>query len=129
MVEHKHGYKIVEHSTSVWWNSDVSLDPFVQALHRLVLDRGYRSRLSFARALGKSGDTTVCKWYKGRSVPTPEDFGKILILLAPDEKEHELLVGPYADLIAKGKGIPAEKNYLSIARGVKCEVGVGIKNI
>lgn len=101
-------YKVSEHSTSSWWGGEVSLDPFVQALHQLVLNQ-YRSRLEFARALGQNNGGTMSRWYRSEHVPSPENFGKILILLDPNEEEREQLVCSYARLIAQGKGVPSEK--------------------
>lgn len=105
-------YRASEHAASSWWAGEVSLDPFVQTLHHLILNRGYSSRLAFARALGQNNGGTMSKWYISEHVPSPENFGKILILLDPNEEEREPLVCSYARLIAQGKGVPAEKKVI-----------------
>lgn len=84
----------------------ISERPFPKALYKLARSRGYLTQTSLARELGSKKNTTVGRWYRGETVPSPEFFGAILRLLKPTDEELEGLVGPYSSLIIQGFGSP-----------------------
>lgn len=100
---------------------NISLEPFPQALHSLALSRGYESQLSLARALGYKSNGIVRAWYSGRSAPSPELFGRILVLLRPDDHELDMIAEPYGELLQKGKG--------NISAGTEISVRIGLSFI
>lgn len=83
---------------------NVSDEAFPQALYSLALARGYESQLSLARALGKKRNNIVSIWYRGNGVPSPEEFGRLLILFQPNDEELDRIVEPYGRLLEEGKG-------------------------
>lgn len=91
-------------STGKPWGGNVSPDPFPQALYNLARSRGYESQLSLAQALCKRANVAVGLWYGGKRVPLPDEFGKILRLLKPNNEELDALLEPYGKLLQEGKG-------------------------
>lgn len=79
----------------------VSDQPFPQALYNLAFSRGF-TPLDLTEAVKKSRGT-VYHWYNGRSVPLPDTFGELLILLKPDDSELETLAEAYGCLLRKNK--------------------------
>ena len=77
------------------YGGDVSKAPFPQTLHHLAVSRGFESQRALAKALGVS-QKNVSRWYRGQNIPSPEAFGKLLILFNPNDEEKEPLVELYA---------------------------------
>lgn len=91
-------------STGKPLGGNVADEPFAQKLYGLARSRGFESQLGLARALGKKGNGIVSEWYRGKSVPTPEEFGKLLILLKPTDEELEPLAAEYGVQLEAGRG-------------------------
>ena len=62
------------------WGGNVSGEAFPQALYNLAVSRGYESQMALARALGKKRNSTVRRWYQGKTVPLPAELEAILAL-------------------------------------------------
>ena len=87
------------------YGGNVSKEPLPQALYGLALSRGFESQRALAKALGKKTNTTVGKWYMGINAPSPQEFGSLLVLFAPNDEELEALVGAWGQELQAGRGI------------------------
>ncbi len=87
------------------WGGKIADNSFSKALHNLAVSRGYESQSALARALhGRLGNSPVYRWYSGRSVPSADSFGALLILLKPNDEELETLVSFYGRSLEEGRG-------------------------
>ncbi|MBI2327960.1 hypothetical protein HYU92_06610 [Candidatus Curtissbacteria bacterium] len=86
------------------YGENVSLEPLPQALRALMVSRGFETQISLGKALGGKSNSTVRPWLIGRRVPSPEEFGRLLILLKPNGQELDRLVEPWRNLLQAGRG-------------------------
>lgn len=80
--------------------------PFAKALRDLAVDRGFKSQYSLAMALGKRNNEMMRRYYQDMAVPSPEEFGNLLITLQPNDEKMEALINAYADELSKGRAKP-----------------------
>ena len=92
-------------SVSNAYGGHVSPEQFPQALYSLAVSRGFETQTALANALGKKRNSLVGRWYRGEGVPSPQEFGSLLVLFAPNDEELEPLAAAYGRLIQQGKGI------------------------
>ena len=111
MVESERRFRPGENAAKPW-GGNVADDPFAKALNDVAEFRGLETQTALAVALGKGkiGQRAVSKWYGAVHVPTPADFGNILVVLDPPEPCRERLVSAYANKIMQGKGINGSWN-------------------
>lgn len=109
------------------YGGNVSGEPFPQALYCLAVSRGFESQAALAKALG-CHSPTVGAWYKGKSIPSPEAFGNLLILFNPKDEEREPLVELYAKRLAEQKASLGLKISRSSMRLSNNPIGEWIEN-
>lgn len=82
----------------------VAYAPFARALRDLAVDRGHESQSSLARFLEKK-QGVIGNWIADKHIPSPEEFGNIIIKLQPNDEKMEKLVKIYAEEVGRGRGI------------------------
>lgn len=109
-------------STGKPFGGDISSEPFPQALYSAALTCGFESQSAFGRALGKKGNGVVRQWYRGKLLPSPQEFGHILVVLRPEGGIFENLVNSWAQVIESKGGIGSgslEKRLKMSRHGLK----------
>ena len=91
-------------STGRPFGGKVSDEQFPASLFALAKSHGFESQLGLAREIGVAR-TTVGKWYAGTSIPTPENFTKILQKFKPPIEESGPILILYSNLLEQGRGI------------------------
>jgi hypothetical protein len=82
------------------YGGNISDDPFSQALHKSAVARGFESQSVLANAV-EIRQSTVGRWYRGESIPSPEVFGNLLILFNAKDEEREPVVEAYANRLGE----------------------------
>ena len=91
------------------YGGKISDDPFSQALHKSALVSGFESQNVLANAV-EIRQSTVSRWYRGKSTPSPAVFGDLLVLFDLNDDKREPLVEVYANLLAKRQELQAKNN-------------------
>lgn len=81
------------------YGGNIADKPLTQTLYRLAASQGFESQKSLARALG-STQSLISEWFRGKSFPSPELFGRLLIILNLTDEEREPLVELYSQKLA-----------------------------
>lgn len=83
------------------WGGQISEKPFSQALCKVAVSKGFLSQRTLAFALGKKQNSVISEWFRGVSLPGPEQFGNILIKLEPRGRMLDCLVDTYGEAIRR----------------------------
>lgn len=85
------------------YGGQIADTPFAKALSELASDRGFETQRSLSKTLGKSSNMVVYSWYHDKNIPTPVEFGNLIIKLQPNDEKMEALIDTYAFALRKGR--------------------------